>query len=265
MDGSISFDSNSLQTFSATTRTGIITDTIDADSPGTKNLSIYALANANNSAIPGGETPSKTINISGTVVSDTPANLAVLLDTFRGYFNSYKKNLDIGYNGAIRRYTATPTEPVITLSANKKYASFTMSFICTPPYGTDTTTTTALSATGRTSSSYTDSHTFVGSAPGQLPIITITLTAVSSTGSQQLLWGNGDTGQTIALTRTSWTTGDVIIIDCRNGGSVTVNGSPSDFSGVFPEFTKGAHSMVYSDTFTSRTFGIGVVYYARYK
>lgn len=266
MDGTISYGGNSLQTYNYSTGIGIITDDIDLDGLADANIDVYPLAHYDLSKVAGADVPSKTIPVTGTIKSDTAAHLDTLLDTFRGYFQPRRtlRNLDIGYNGATRRYVAIAYSLSITRSANKKYAKFAIQFLCTPPYGKETTSTTALNATGRTAATYTDAYTFLGSAPTQHPIITITLTAVSATGSQQLYWGDDSTGQGIVLTRNNWTAGDVIVIDTRDGGSVTVNGVAADFSGAFPEMAPGAHNMTYSDTFTSRTMTENVIYYKRY-
>lgn len=191
MDGSISFDSNSLQTYDRETGVGIITDNIDLDSLPTKSLNLMGLAHANRSTIPFINYPSKTIPITGTVISDTPSNLSALLDTFRSYFNGQDKNLDIGYKGSTRRYTATVNSLDITLSSNKKYAKFALGFICTLPFGVDTSPTVALNAAGRTNALYTDAYTWLGTAPSQLPIATITLSQVSSTDGTEMVTNGG--------------------------------------------------------------------------
>ncbi|WP_438980185.1 phage distal tail protein [Polynucleobacter sp.] len=265
MDGNISFDSNSLQTYSRSTGIGIITDDIDLDSLADKVLNVLGLAHQNASTIPFINYPSKTIPVTGTIASTSATALDTLLDTFRGYLTGKDKNLDIVYKGSTRRFIATVSGLTIKRSENKKYARFAINFFCTIPFGVNTTDTTALSATGRTLASYTDAHTFLGNAPYQLPVATITLTAVSSTGSQQLFWGNADTGQGITITRSNWTAGDVIVIDVASPSRpVTVNGVAVDFVGAFPEFTPGAHNMNYADSFTSRTFSISVLYKPRW-
>lgn len=262
-NGALSFDANSLQTFDRTTRVGIITDNIDYASIPTKNLSIFPLAHSNASAIPFHNYPSKAITVTGTIVGSSESDLDSRLDSFRGFLRGTNKNLDINTNGSTRRYIATVNALTITVSENKKYATFQIEFICTIPFGVDTTPTTALNGTGRTAAAYSDAYTFLGTAPSQLPIVTITLTAVSSTGSQQLFWGNQDTGQSITLTRSNWAAGDVIVIDC-GAKTVTVNGVVADFVGAFPEFVPGSRTMVYGDSFTSRTMTENVVYNVRY-
>lgn len=263
MTGAISFDSNSLQTFNQSTRVGIVTNSIDFANIPNKVLNLYQLAHANQSVIPFINYPSKQVTIAGAIVGSTQADLDSRLDTFRAYFNGVEKNLDINFSGATRRFTATVNTINITRSVNGLYATFSIEFICTIPFGYDTGSTTALNGTGRTSSVYTDNYTFLGTAPVQLPVATITLTAVSSTGSQQLFWGNNGNGQGITITRSNWTTGDVVIIDCVNR-TVKVNGVSVDFTGAFPEFPPGSQAISYSDTFTSRTMTENVVYNKRY-
>lgn len=266
MTGAITYNSNSLQTFSPATNTGIITDDIDLDSLADRDLSVFQLAHANASSIPFGNWTGRTIPVTGTIVAATSLALDTLLDTFRGYFTGKDKNLDIDYKGVTRRYIATVNGLSIKRSKNKRMATFSINFLCTIPFGVDTSDTTALNATGRTAAVYSDVHTFVGTAPNQLPVITITLTAVSATGSQQLFFSNNDTGQGIVITRSGWTAGDVIVIDCSDptNQKVTLNGSPIDFTGAFPEFSPGSHTMTYADSFTSRTMSESVVYKARY-
>jgi hypothetical protein len=266
MTGAVTFNTNSLQTYNPITRTGIITDEIDLDSIAPQDLTVYPLAHSNASAIPFGNTPSKVIPVTGTIAAATSAALDALLNTFKGYFRGTNKNLDIEYNGSTIRFIATQNGVSIKRSKNKKMATFTINFLCTPPFGTDINNTTALNAAGRTNNVYSDTHTFIGTAEYQLPVVTITLTAVSAAGSQQLFWGNNDTGQGITITRTGWTAGDVVVIDASDplNQKVTVNGTPVDFSGAFPEFTPGLHTMTYADSFTSRTMSHNVVYKARY-
>lgn len=264
MDGNVSFDSHSLQTYDPVTRTGIIVDDIDVDNLPTRVVSAYELAHANLTAISYDGYPARALPLTGTLVATTPTALTALLDTFKSYLRGKQKNLDINYNGGTRRWIATLSPNAsMKRSVDKKSIKFTIEFICTPGFGMDTTATTALNGTARTSAVYLDNYTFLGTAPYQLPVVTLTLTAVSSTGSQQLTWGNNDNGQGIVITRSTWANADVVVIDCVNK-SVKVNGTDVDFAGAFPEFTPGAHIMTYSDTFTSRTMTENVVYNKRY-
>lgn len=251
----ITFASNSLQTAS------IITENIDHSSP-TKLSTVLALAHANASAVPFQNYPTRTIKIGGTLVGSSIANCDLLVDTFKSYLLGIDKNLDIDYGGGTRRYIATPNAPSISRPGNLAYAKFDVEFICTDPFGRDISTTTALSATGRTLSTYNDNYTFIGTAPYQLPVVTITVTAVTGATAQSIQWGNGATGQAIFVQRT-WVAGDVLVIDSVLK-TVTVNGSPAAFSGAFAEFAPGAQTLQYSDTFTTRTFTVLAQYIAGY-
>lgn len=128
----------------------------------------------------------------------------------------------------------------------------------------NTSTTSALSVSGRTLATYSDNYTFLGSAPIQYPIYTYTLTAVTGGTAKTVLLGNANTGQQISITRT-WANSDVLTVDTTpNAISVKVNGVSVPFTGALPVFAPGAQTLDYSDNFTTRTFTISVVYYQRF-
>lgn len=253
---SISFDSNSLQTAT------ILTESIGHENIPEKDAQLYALAHSNGGVIPYVNYPSRAINISGKIISTTIAGLDSALDTFRSYFNGTDKNLDIGYGGGTRRYIATANSTKIDRPGGLVYATFEIEFICTNPFGIETSATTALSASGRTSSNYNDNYTFLGTAPYQLPTVTLTMTTIPDADSRQIVWGNGGNGQVISIQRI-FTSGDVVVINCETK-EVTVNGTAVAFTGAFPEFPIGAQVIQYTDSFTSRTFTEVVTYTKRY-
>lgn len=257
MIGSISFDGNDLQT------ANILTQDIDHNGGPSKSMTSYPLAHANASIIPFISYPYKTVNITGEIIGSSITDLDNRLDVFKAYFNNQNTNLDIGWNGGTRRYIATADEPQISRPGGLFYANFSIAFTCTQPFGQDISATTALTATSRTASSYSDAFTFTGSAPWQLPIATITLTSQTATGAQNIVFGSAVTGQAITVRRT-WVNGDVLVVNSR-AKIVTVNGIAVDYSGAFPMFAPGSQAMIYSDTFTTRTFNVTVVYTAMWK
>lgn len=262
MNGALTFDSNSLQTYSPVTDVGIITNKIDHTDLPQKDAALFGLANTNASVIPYVGFPLKKITIEGTIVGSTNANLDSRIDTFKSYFGGKNKNLDITYGSGTRRYIATSNAVSVQRQQKALFATFAVEFICTQPFGRDTSTTSALSATGRTLSGYTDSYSFVGSAPLQLPLITITYSAVSG-GASYVSFGNNANGQGITITDQTWVAADVLEIDVANR-TVKKNGVEIDFLGAFPEFAPGAQNFSYSDGFTTRTFDITVTYYPMY-
>lgn len=259
MTGAISFDSNSLQTFSRATVVGILTNAIEHTNLPAKDAGLYGLANTDRSVIPYVGYPSKAISISGVIAGSTQADLDSRIDAFKAFFNGKDKNLDIEYNGTTRRYIATANTISVVRSQKSLYATFQIEFICTLPFGKDTSATTALSASGRTAASYTDAYTFLGSAPLQLPLITVTYSAISG-GASFVAFGNNGNGQGITITDQTWVAADVLEIDVYNR-TVKKNGVEIDFLGAFPEFAPGAQNFSYSDGFTTRTFAITVTYY----
>lgn len=252
----VTFNSNSLQTSS------IITGDIDHGSVPDEDIRIYALGHANRSSIAYQGYAQRKVRLRGKVVGTSIANLDSLLDTFKGYFLGKDKNLDIDYNGSTRRYIATKNSLSIDRPYGLLHASFVIEFVCKEPFGRDTSTTSALSASGRTAASYVDAYTFLGTAPFQLPVITITITAVTG-GTGFVKFANSTTGQAILISGQTFVAADVIVIDCENR-TVTKNGVDIDFIGAFPEFPPGSQSFTYTDGFTTRTFTISVAYYKMY-
>ncbi len=259
MTGAITFDSNNLQTYSPATHVGIITNGIEHTNLPAKDAALYPLANANLSVIPYVGYPSKAISVKGAIVGSSSADLDTRIDSFKQYFLGKDKNLDIDYNGTTRRYCATVNTISVQRQQKALWAEFQVEFICTLPFGKNAAATTALNQSGRTLSGYTDPYTFLGTAPFQLPVITITYSAVTD-GAAYVSFGNNGNGQGITITDQTWAAADVLEIDVANR-TVKKNGVEIDFLGAFPEFAPGAQTFSYSDGFTARTFTELVTYY----
>lgn len=253
MSTNITFDSNDLQTAS------ILTAEIQHSSIPTKDAKMYALAHANRSVIPFVSYPNRTIRVAGKLVAASITALDALEDTFKAYFRGKDKNIDIDYNSGTRRYIGTLNALSLDRPGGLQYANFEAEFLCTYPFGRNTSATTALTATGRTNSAYTDAHTFLGTAPYQLPLITISITTVTG-GTGHVSFGNNANGQGITITGQTFVDGDVIEIDCEEK-TVKLNDEEIDFLGAFPEFEPGNQTFSYSDGFTTRDFDITVTYY----
>jgi hypothetical protein len=252
----ISFGGTSLQT------ANILTQDIKHAGVSAKRAQTYSLSHANSSRIPFVEYPNKPITITGTIIGSSIADCDTQIDTFNSILLTQNGNLDIAYNGGTRRYVATATNIDVTRPNGLTFANFTVTFTCTQPFGQDTNSTTAVTATGRTSSSFSDTYTFIGTAPYQQPVFTVTFTANAGSGNQTVSVGNAGSGQVITVNR-PWASTDVLIVDCVNN-VVTVNGLPADFSGAFPLFPPGSQTLYYLDSFTSRTFNYNVAYNALY-
>jgi phage-related protein len=263
MNGDLTYNSNDLQTFNPITRVGINTNVIDHTSIPDKIAELYAHADSNSSSIPSINYPSKKVTIGGTIHGSTQADLDSRIDTFKGYFNGKNKNLDIAYGSSTRRYIATANAISVVRQQKALFATFTIQFLCTNPFGLDISTTALWAAkTGFTSATFTETPTVGGTAPYQLPIFTITLNSFTGAGDYVQI-SNNDNNQEILLYGLGLTAGDVIVIDCEQR-KVTVDGAEVDYYGTFLELEPGAANITYTDGFTTRNVDVSAVYTKRW-
>lgn len=252
MAKTITYNSNDLQT------TAIITEDIDYDGGAKRNVSLQAIANANKSKATNSDAPSKSIIVSGTLFATSPSALDDLVDTFKGYFGGLEKNLDIGHGSGIRRFIATPHEPIIKRKNGTNWATFTIQFDCSSAYGSDTTTTSLATGTGVTTSTANWAINCGGSAEYQYPVITVTLSSGTQLTNQTIYIGNNSNGQVCTIKR-NWVASDVLVVDAANQ-IVTVNGVEVEFSGSIPIFDKGAGAVTYADTFLTRSVNYSIIH-----
>lgn len=263
MATAVSIFGNDIQTASITT------NNVEHEGLPTINAPVVAVAHANHSVIPYISYPDKQIVLTGRVRGTSVADCDANLKTFRSYFAAQSGNLDIGYNGGTLRYAVTVTSPgvQVTRPRGMSYADFTVTLTCTAAFGQDTATTPALTATARTSSSYSDVFSFTGTAPYQAPIFTITLNSRTYSGvttTATINIANASTGQSIGVTQ-AYANGDILVVDtAASTPNVKLNGAIVEYTGAFPYFLPGSGTMTYSDTFATRNLDESVVYTARY-
>lgn len=264
MDGNISFNGNSYQTYNPTTDVGIISNVIDHTDGPDSTFELLAIVNANASSAGDNDSPGRTIPIGGVIKGSTQVDLDQRIDAFKASLVGKEKNLDINYAGSTRRYIATaPTRGVkIKRDGTKLYANFTVQFLCSQPFGRDTAYTTLISELNHTTGTYTANPTIGGTAEYQLPVFTITIDALTGTGDYVQI-SNDANEQAILIFGQSLTSGDILVIDCERR-IVTLNGAQIDYNGTLLELTTGANSITYTDGFTTRTVDIEAKYYKRY-
>lgn len=263
MNGDITFNSNDLQTYDPTTKVGILTNQIDHTNLPDKIAALFATADANSSSIPAINYPSKKINIAGIIKGSTQANLDSRIDTFKGYFTVKDKNLDITYGAGTRRYVATPNIVSVVRKEKSLYAEFAIEFVCTKPFGLDTSNTDLWTAkTAFSSATFTETPTIGGNAPIQLPIITIDINSLTGAGDYVQI-SNDNNNQEILIYGQSLAADDVIVIDSVER-KVTLNGAEIDYYGTFLELEPGSASITYTDGFTTRSVDVSAVYAKRW-
>jgi hypothetical protein len=263
MNGDLTFNSNDLQTYSPATDTGIITNLIDHTDGPDMLMSLLALADADGSSIPAINYPSKPIAIASVIKGSSQADLDNRIDAYKGYFIGKDKNLDVAYGSGTRRYIATAGVPRVQRKPKSYIAVCQVPITCTNPFGLDTSPSALFSThTGSTVATFTETPTVGGNAPFQLPIFTITLTALTGAGDYVQI-SNDNNNQEILIYGAGLVNGDVLVIDCVQR-IVTLNGNEIDYYGTFLELPPGASSITYTDGFTTRTVTVAASYVKRW-
>lgn len=263
MNGTVSYNANSLNSYSPSTRVGIgiANEGIDVTSLPDKVTPIFPLAANDGNVASRATYPLKRITVNGFIAGNSQDNLDSRIDDFKAFFNQDGKDLDIYYNGATRRYVAVVEGVPVVRRDRGLFATFTVTFIC-QPFGSDTAATTLFSELNHATSAYTATPTILGTAPIQLPIITITIDALTGAGDF-IQVSNDLNNQTMLIYGFGLQAGDVIVINSITK-VVTINGVQVEANGSFPTLTLGASSISYSDGFTTRQVDIVASYYKRY-
>lgn len=263
MNGDLSYNSNDLQTYDRDTNVGIITNSIEHTSLPEKTMTLFGLADADGSSIPAINYPSKKVTIGGIIKGSTQADLDNRTDAFKGYFTGKDKNLDITYGSSTRRYIATANGVSVVRQQKALFATFQIEFLCTNPFGLDITASNLWTAkTGFSSATFTETPTIGGTAPYQLPVITITINSLTGAGDYVQI-SNDNNGQEMLIYGLGLVAGDVIVIDCAER-TVTIDGVEVDYYGTFLELEPGANSITYTDGFTTRSVDVAAVYTKRW-
>jgi len=195
----------------------------------------------------------KVITIEGTVISDTEANLKILVDNMKESLSTDEANLDINDGGTTLRYVCSVQNIAIPEEHyNITHLPYKISFIC-QPFAMLTSTTTDTNSIANTSPSpFTDTINPIGSAKPK-PTLKWTCSGAPSAAITQISFTNSTTGDTITVGSLALdANGDYLEIDCdamtvkvsHDGGAAT----DIDYTGVFPDFS--ANSNNYSITIT---------------
>lgn len=262
MNGGITYNTNSLQTFNRSTRVGINTNVIKhTDIPASVG-ELYVVANANNSDVPDKEDVSRAIQLGGTIHGSSQADLDDRIDAFKVIFSKRYKYLDIVYGSSTRRYTVMKVNAMGVERQDKAlFAKFSVELL-SKPYGIDTTATNILSQTAYTTATKTITPTIGGSAPYQLPVFTFTLTTITGAGDYIQITNNL-TGEETLIYGLGLVNGDVVVVDSVNH-EVRKNGVVVNFSGKFLELETGPADITITDGFTTRSINMNGEYYKRW-
>lgn len=204
----------------------------------------------------------KPIPVTGLIKSTSVAAVEQLIDEFKAAMAVRNKQLDIGYGSGTRRYIATPTNVKVQRPVRAaNWARYSVVFLATE-FAQDTSSSTLVNAVNSTASPGDHALTITGSSPDQGVIVTIDINSFTGSSINTISLENLTTGQKINVTR-AYLAGDSLVVNSETL-DVTVNGDVADFSGAFPTFTNGVHTLRRTDDFTDRDVDTTVVQTGRW-
>jgi hypothetical protein len=230
--------------------------------PGSRTITTNPIARANKSVTSSAFNRERHLQVTVEIGQDSRELLDLAIDKLKTILQGLEKTLILDYGGGLRQWTATFDNNMAYSDMAGGHATIVIPFLAADGNGYDTTTT-ALVNSVLTGSTRTENVFFAGSSERQLPIITITLTTVTSGTSHGITITNPATSQAIVINRTTWTNADILVIDTA-AKTVQVNGTDVAFTGPFPEWALGAGTLQYADTFTARKYTLNVIYRKRY-
>jgi len=203
----------------------------------------------------------KIIEIEGMLITNTNSTMRTLLDSMKTLLRSKSKNLDIDYGGNTIRYEATVQDiDVPDDFYHITVCPYRITFIC-QPFGKATTSVTS-SYNNVTNSTYTNSINITGSAEPR-PVIQFTVD--SETSLTKIQFQNKPVGMvtnSISVSQ-AFTAGHVLTIDCGER-TVKLDGTNSDFTGIFPAFYPSTNSITITFTSTAHQVDTLITYYPSY-
>lgn len=223
-----------------------------------RDIKINKLARRNKSIITSAEYVQKDLNLFLEVCGGGRSDTEDLLGTLKSYLNTENAIVTVPQGGRDVNYTATMNE--FNYGWDGTTALLEVVFIASDPIGVSNTIDTLFAGT-ITSASDSLSATVTGTFSTR-PTITLTVDSVTGGTGGSMSVGNSDTQQAVTI-MADFVAGDVIVIDV-DSTSITINGSLTDFTGIFPDFDPGLQSLSYVDDFTTRSVSVTSDYYPRY-
>jgi hypothetical protein len=219
---------------------------LNSDSGTPQELNLMKISRQDGAKLISSNFAPKEITIGGILKGDTISDLELNIDTFKKAVMITNGNLDMDYAGSYRRYKVDCSACTISREYyNVTFAPFEVKFICSdPPFSKDISAiggtdilNDVYSAENITSESVTNSFTVDGSAIPKGKI-QYKFDAIGDIGSFDFI--NLSTSKQLNIS-TAFTSGDEILIDHDNM-SVSLNGEPVEFDGVFPDLKLGSNS-----------------------
>lgn len=227
-----------------------------------KSLTGYKLARQDGNKIVNTEYADKSLIVDGYISAVDRSTFETDRDTLLKNVKAQEAVLSFTQAGATRQYTCTLANIIWNEKPGGGFATFSLQFACSDPFGSDSTATTDLNASAITTSTSTKTITAIGGSYLSLPTFTITLTAVTGGTAKYMRITNPANSKALTITRT-WANADVVVINCSTK-IVTVNGVLTDYTGTFPTYDTTDTQVQYDDTFTTRTVALSMTHIKRY-
>ena len=225
-------------------------------------ISISRLARADGAKLVNSQYGTKEIVLEGFISSTSRANYEVARDLLMKNLQAQEATLRFSQAGANRDYTAT-VENIIFNNTGGGFGTFSIKFVCSTPFGFDTSDTTALNASSNTAATSTKTFSAIGGSYKVEPTITVEVSAISGGTGKYIKLTNPATGKYIKVTR-NWAVNDTFLVNCKTK-TVTVEGVAVDYTGVFPTWDTADTQLQYDDDFTtSRTVLLTFTYKKTY-
>lgn len=223
------------------------------------DLQIENIAGADGGVLVDRKYRPRPIVLQGHITSETQLELETSIQQLNRALNKEEKSLQIEDEGTYTVFTATPAVVSIERPRGLTKANFSIEFMCAEPIGYNEGTLSLLTDT-YTLSSELSSVEVQGSYKAE-PLISLVINSFTGTGERSVSVRNALNFGGITISR-EWTAGDEVEINCLSL-DVTVNGVPTEFSGVFPAWEAGSGTVSYDDTFTARDTDIVMTYTKR--
>lgn len=222
-----------------------------------REININKLARRDLSIITSAEYSSKNLYVYADVCSGGRADTEDTVRQLKSLVQAINAQMIVRQAGLEISYTSTLNEFSINWFGTT--ANVTMVFIASDPVGYETSTTKLLDV--NTTASTANFTEVIGGSYIIQPTINVTLNTVTGGTGGTLTIRNAKTGQGISVTR-DWIDDDILSINSATK-DVSVNGTPVDFTGMFPIFSTGTQIVGYVDNFTTRDADITGTYVKR--
>ena len=224
-------------------------------------ISAGELANDDGAKLVSANYKAREIVIEGDITRNLRSQMEDSRDLLLALLTPTEAPLELDQSGVRRKYTATVSN-IIFSEAKGGYLPFSITFLCSDPFGYNTTPTAI--ALGAAVTTFYSEKTFniLGSIYA-LPAITVIVNTHTGTTSNRISLTNPDTGEVISIDR-DWTNADSLVVDCANR-TVKVNGTAVNYIGKFPKYNpKIGNKLVYQDDFTARNVTLQFSYTKRW-